>query len=266
MKKVLRVKVKGYNAYYRYTEHFLHNALQSFGYNLTRDEKTADFAVTAYINPDAEYFSLTSTFFDQLQGEEQEKLCNAISKAMKSEVLVCPWSEDAVEHLSSEFRFLYSSTSNAYDEPALIEKGDSNLKYEGYSYEMENRGHFTLDVVNYGGPTRGLDVIIEAPLWAMPFLSVESAQIHWYTKEGYRQTDMVFKKKANRLACKLKDFEILSGRNEMSALWCRSRTKYQSVKFYVDFKLKYIFPIQPEIIITVKPFFGKGVTIKYNLQ
>ena len=156
------------------------------------------------------------------------------------------------------FHFLYSRTSSAYEEPALIESGDSRLTFEGHGWEAGQSGNVGFSVINYGGPTKGLDVILQAPVWAAPFLSVESAEIRRYTKQGQQSQELVFKKIGSRFLCRLEQFDILPGRNEMSALWCRTRTKYLCAEFNIDLKLRSRAPLQTQLSLSVNPFSGEG--------
>ncbi len=266
MKTVLQIEKKGYNDAYNFTEYFLHNALQHFGFNLTRDEKTADFSVTAYIDRNVDYVLFTSSFFDQLQGEEQKKFCEAAAIAMKSEALMYPLTGEIQLPNAEVYRFLYSSTSNAYKEPALIENGDSDLDIESRYCTIGNSGDLGFSVVNYGGPTQGLDVTLLVPLWALPFLSVESAQIRRHTKQGVETKKMVFERIGYRFVCRLNDYQILQGRNRMSALWCRTRSKYQCATFFIDLKLKYRGPIPIKLYVMVKPFSGSGSSTMFEIR
>jgi len=265
MKTVVQVMKKGYNNSYLYTEYFLHNALQHFGFCLTRDEKSADFSVTAYIDYDAKYFLLTSPFFDRLQGDQRQKLCEAIAVAMKSEVRLHPQLGEILPPNALKFEFLYSSTSNAYEEPALIESGDSDLELDGNWWRADQSGNVGFAIVNYGGPTQGLDVILQAPFWAAPFLFVESAQVRRVTKWEWERREMVFEKRGSSFHCRLEDFAILPGRNRMSALWCRARTKYECAEFYIDLNIKNKGPLPTNLLVTVKPLSGKGFTTTFPL-
>jgi len=270
MKTVLKIMKKGFNDNYRYTEYFLHNAFQYFGYNLTRDEKTADFSVTAYINSNEKYFFLTSPFFDKLHGEECSKLCEVVPAEMKSDVTLYPQHDEIILPNASVHRFLYSSISNAYNEPALVEKGISKLEIEGKHNEINiigagQPGNLGFKVVNYGGPAVGLNVIIQAPFLSAPFLSVESATIHRYTTQWKDSHEMTFQKSGNRFICSLENYEILPGRNKMSALWCRTRSKYQCAEFFINFKLRNKSPLRTKILITVTPFSGEGATTEFTL-
>lgn len=265
MKTILQVRKKGYNNDYRYTEFFLHNALQPYGFHLTRDEKTADFSVTAYIDRNSEHFWLVSEFFDQLKGEEKQRFCEVAAVAMKSEVLLCPLPEDVFPPNASVYEFLYSSTSNAYEEPALIEKGDSVLQLEGHWWEDGQRGNTGCKIVNYGGSTVGLDVILQVPFWAIPFLSIESAQIRRRTSQGVERQQIAFERMGNRFICQLESFRILPGRNRLSARWCRARSKYQNAEFYIDLTLKNKGPIPVKLFMTVSPFLGEGFTMAFDL-
>ncbi|MBE6564696.1 MAG: hypothetical protein E7655_05440 [Ruminococcaceae bacterium] len=267
METVVQVKRKGCNDSYRYMEYYLHNALQAYGYSLTRDEATADFSVTAYLDWNETYFSLISPFFDRLQGDTLDAFLKDLAAAMKSEVWLHPYPQPEDDTLPnvSVFCFLYSRTSNAYQEPALIESGDSNLDFEGHYWTKDQRGNVGFTLVNYGGPSKGLTVSLQAPLWAAPFLTVESAQIRRYTKQGGESREMVFQRNGARLVCSMEQFDILPGRNRMSALWCRTRTKYQCAVFYIDLIIKNRSPLHTQLLLEVDPFSGEGCTATIEL-
>ena len=128
MNRVLQIKKKGYNDDFRYTEYFLHNALQTFGYYLTRDEATASFTVTAYINHRVDYMLFTSPFFDQISEENILAYTEAIAAAMKSDAVFLSHPGEIKTRGTAVYRFHFSNTTNAFAEAAVIESGKSLLE------------------------------------------------------------------------------------------------------------------------------------------
>lgn len=258
MDRVLQVKKKGFNDDPRYAEFYLHNALQNFGYYLTRDETTADFVVTAYIDHRTKYILFTSPFFDLLKDDELLSYTEAIAIAMKSTAAFIPRLNEIKTQGVATYHFLYSSTTNAYLEPATIENGSTLLECSSRSVGF---GRLGLKITNYGGPSRGMDIIIDAPLLTSVFMKIEDAQIRRYTKGGMLTEKLIFQKKHSQYICRLNDFLIHPGLNKKSALWSRTRTKYQDTEFYMDLSLAASAPITGNIVLTVKPHFGSGFSI-----
>lgn len=261
MNRVLSVKRKGSNDSFGYTEYFLHNAFQTFGYYLTRDEDTTDFIITAYIDHRKEYMLFTSPFFDQLKEENLWKYAESLALSMKSEAIFFLY-EGKIETKGvaiSQFRF--SKTTNAFAEPAVIKTGKCILEAANRNFSLGKLGGFGLTVINYGGPSQGLDIIIETSFSASLSLKIENAQIRRYTKKGMTTEQLSFKKIDNQYICQMDDFIIHPGLNKNSAVWCRSRTKYQDAKFYMDFIITSSAPIDADIKLTVKPHLGDGFTI-----
>lgn len=262
MRRILQVRKKGYNDDFRYTEYFLHNALQSFGYNLTRDELTASFTVTAYIDHRVNYMLFTSPFFDQIPEENIFAYTAAIASAMKSEAIFLPHPGEIKTRGTAIFHFHFSNTTNAFAEPAVIESGKSVLEVANKNVSLGGIGSFGFKVINYGGPSQGIDVIFETTPLAAEFLEIEVAQIRRYTKKGMVTEKLIFKKDHNGYICQVNGFEIYPGLNKNSALWCRSRTKYQNTEFYMDFAIKNNMPTSSDVVLTVRPHFGEGFSIK----
>lgn len=261
MKRTLQVRKKGYNDALGYTDYFLHNALSAFGYYLTRDESTADFTITAYIDHREDYMLFTSPFFDLLEDKDLFVYSDAIAAAMKSDALFLPHPGEIKTRGVAIYQFLFSSTTNAFDEPATIETGKSILECANRNVSLNGSGSFGLKVINYGGPSRGMDVIFEVPRLASAFFKIENAQIRRYTKKGMLTLPLLFEKVGNRFICQLNDFEIHPGLNKNSALWCRSRTKYQDTKFYMDFTVASHVLASTDVTLTVKPHWGEGFSI-----
>lgn len=211
MNRVLRIEKKGYNDDYRYTEYFLHNALQAFGYYLTRDEATASFAVTAYIDHRVNYMLFTSPFFDQISEENILAYTEAITAAMKSEAIFMPHSGEIKTRGVTIYRFLFSNITNAFAEPAVIESGKSILEIANQSVSLCN---FGFKVINYGGPSHGLDIVVKTSHFATAILDFEVAQIRRYTKKGMITEKLIFERDLNRYICRANDFEIYPGLNK----------------------------------------------------
>ena len=63
MKRVLYIKRKGFNYYTDYTELYLHEALQNYGFSLIREKEKSTFGVTVYISENEKYMAVLSPFF-----------------------------------------------------------------------------------------------------------------------------------------------------------------------------------------------------------
>ena len=224
MKRILQIKRKYFNDAPNYTEYYLHNAFQKFGYALTRDEAAADFEITAYINHRTDYMLFVSSFFDTIPEEILLAYTEEIAAAMKSDAMFLPHPGEINTRGVAVYRFLFSSTANAFEEPALIENGESVLESGTRSISVGGLG---LKVTNFGGPSKGLEISIESSRAASRFLKIEAAQIRRYTKKGLITEPLTFEWLDGRYVCRLDDFEIFPGLNKNSALWCRSIKKYQ---------------------------------------
>lgn len=264
MGRILSVKKKGYNDDPRYTEYFLHNALQKFGYSLTRDSNTADFAITAYIDHRVNHMLFISPFFDQISEEDIDEYSKEISMAMKGESVFLPQLDEIKTQGVAIYHFLFSSKTNAFAEPAIVDSGKTLLEIAGHSSSLGHIGSFGFKVINFGGPSQGMDIVIKTSYPENLFLNIEDAQIRRYTKKGMITEKLVFKKSKNQYICRMDDFKIHPGLNKNSAAWCRSRTKYQDSEFYIDFTITSRVPIFSDINLTINPHWGEGFSIKIN--
>ena len=107
-----------------------------------------------------------------------------------------------------------------------------------------------------------MDIVVQAPVMMRGFVTICHGQLRRYTKQGMVAQELKFQKEDGRWICHLEDHEIFCGLNAKSALWCRSKTKYQETAFYLDLKIRNMAPVRTTVLLTVKPHHGEGDTLK----
>ncbi len=264
MKRALKVKKRRseVGTDIRYMEYYMHNGFKEYGYTLTREIEKSSFKVEAYVSHSEKYVYYVCDFFDNLSDDEIARCNEIFTVSMKEESELIPF-DDMPKHKNARTDVFYMSNhSDAYEQPPVIETGESILD-TGIKTVFCNVGHsYMVEVINYGGRSKGIEIVFEADKITGLHVKLENAMIYWYESTGKVSEEITFVKKGRTYTCSLPDFEINPGRNPLSAVWCRSYKKYNNMCYYIAFTPTGFLNMPVEGILTVKPMCGKGVSVE----
>ncbi len=263
MKKILRVKrrINGVGGDPRYMEYYLHNGLKNYGYTLTREVDKASFKVTAYNNFRIDTVYYESTFFDEIAEEEVCEFNRVLTESMKEPAELADHPGCIDTKGVAVYEFYFSDKSDAFSVEPLIKEGGSVLELGLRECLCSVGNPWVTKIVNFGGPSKGVEIIIETNLVTSLCVKFEKAQLRRYTKDGLSERSIQFDKKGNRYICRVDDFEIAPGLNKLSAQWCRSRRMQDGAEFYISFVPEGNVKMPINGRITVTPYDGKGISL-----
>lgn len=235
MKRILMVRRKGFNYYTDYTELYLHRAFQNFGYSIVRERSKCDFCVTVWMSETEKYMRMTSSFFDEMDEGDVEKLCDIFSDAFKSEVKMDEIGE--YEGKAIEYRFGLSKTYSAYDEPVYLVDEPPMLKQRVGIFEFRTNKENTMSFVNVGGKFSGISITLEF-IGSIDDLDLSDARISCPDDEELiRRHELVFEKENNSFRANLDYFKMDKGVNPKSAV-LRGKKRFDEegkYEFWLDF-------------------------------
>ena len=246
MKRVLYIRRKGFNYYTDYTELYLHNALQSYGFSLIREKEKSTFGVTVYISESEKYMAALSPFFDSIGDEDLLTLCEHFSKTFKSETIVSACADDSVFPGDKEY-FMFSENYSAFDEPIYITDAPAKLKRKTASCFLTANKPYLIRFVNNGGKLSGADIVLDFEE-NISHLSIADAEIiHCENKKDVRNP-LAFTKVGNSFSAKADLIYIEKGINPSSAVLRAKRLYNEEIKY--GFCLKFTPVCCDDIILT----------------
>lgn len=216
MRKMLLVKRKGFNYYTDYTEHYLHNAFQNYGYSIVRDESKSDFSVLVYISETEKYMKMISPFFDNLSEKDIENFCNLFSVAFKSEVKMEDFDESQCNSMYP-YKFMLSKNHSAYNEPAYLIDAPPKLERRTYNCNFTTNKVSLMSFVNVGGNISGLKIIFDFSE-NVEDLQLSDSKISYYANKENTVLDISFDKNDKTFTSNIDSFKTDKGINPKSAV------------------------------------------------
>ena len=195
MKRVLYVRRKGFNYYTDYTELYLHEALQNYGFSLIREKEKSTFGVTVYISESEKYMAMLSPFFDSIDETDLITLCEIFSKTFKSEAIVSACPDDAVFPGDKEY-FMFSENYSAFDEPVYLIEEAPKLKWKTADCLFQVNNPYLIRFVNIGGKLSGINIALDFEE-DIRGLSIEKAEIIYYINKKETRKPVNFTKSNN---------------------------------------------------------------------
>lgn len=216
MKRVLYIKRKGFNYYTDYTELYLHNAFQKFGYNLVRDPIKSSFCVTVFISEAEKYMAFLSPYFDSLSDDDLISICEKFSAEFKSEA-VFSLCKDDMKFSGEKETFMFSDRYSAFDEPVYLtdEKPELTIKTAD-TYFTANKPYL-IRFVNTGGELSGIDVILDF-YESTDKLIIDEAEIIYYENKKEFRKALNFRKDSNSFTAEADFVNIKEGINQNCAV------------------------------------------------
>ena len=216
MKKMLMIKRKGFNYYTDYTELYLHNAFQNYGYSIVRDKDKSDFSVFVYISEAEKYMKVTSPFFDNLSENNVTELCDVFSEAFKSEVTITEASEYENDSINT-YEFMLSNNHSAYDEPVYMVDEPPKLEWRTRDINFETNKDYCMSFVNVGGKFSGINITFDFNENIYD-LDLSDAHISRWNGHSFSRQEIVFKKEENSFKADIDFLKIEKGINPKSAV------------------------------------------------
>lgn len=244
MKRVLYIRRKGFNYYTDYTELYLHNALENYGFSLIRRADKCTFSVRVYISESEKYMALLSPFFDSIDESDLIKLCKNFSNAFKSEVIVSACPDDAVFTGDEEY-FMFSESFSAFDEPVYLTESPASLHRKIADCFFRSNNPYLIRFVNTGGKLSGIDIALEFEE-NIGRLSIEEAEIICYENKKEARKPLVFTKENGAFGAKADFLTIEQGINPACAVLRGKKLFNEELKH--GFSLKFI-PMHPDNIV-----------------
>ena len=216
MKKMLMIKRKGFNYYTDYTELYLHNAFQNYGYSIVRDKAKSDFIVSVYISEAEKYMKATSPFFDNLRENNVTKLCDVFSKAFKSEVTMAEASERENESINT-YEIMLCNNHSAYDEPVYLINELPKLEQRISVIDFKTNTNNSISFVNVGGKFSGINITFDFEE-SMHDLVLSDAHISRFNGESFLRQEFLFKKVNSSFKADIDFLKLEKGINPKSAV------------------------------------------------
>ena len=235
MKRVLYIKRKGFNYYTDYTELYLHNALQNYGYNLIRECDKSTFSVTLYISENEKYMALLSPFFDSINENDLLTLCENFSKAFKSEVIVSACPDDSTFPGDKEI-FLFSENFNAFDEPVYLTEETPELKRKMADCFFKTNTPYLIRFANTGGKLTGIRIVLDFNE-DISSLTIVEAEITYYENKKEISRPLTFTYDGTSLCTKADFICIEKGINTASAFLRGKKLYNEEIKYGFSLKI-----------------------------
>ena len=246
MKRVLYIRRKGFNYYTDYTELYLHNALQSYGYSLIREKEKSTFNVTVYISETEKYKALLSPFFDSIDETELLSLCENFSIAFKSEAMISVCPDDAIFPGEKEF-FMFSDKFSAFDEPVYLTEEAPKLKMKTAECFFRTNKPYHIRFVNNGGRLSGIRIVLDFDE-DISDLTIDEAEIIYYEKKNEIRIPLSFVRTDNGFCSQADFFYLEKGINPASAVLRAKKLYNEEVR--LGFSLKFSPESYADIILT----------------
>lgn len=186
MKRVLYISRKGFNYYTDYTELYLHNALQNYGYNLIRQADKSTFNVTVYISESEKYMTLLSPLFDSIDEADLPSLCENFSKNFKSEVIVSACPDNSIFPGEKEV-FMFSDSFSAFDEPIYLTDEPPKLKWKTADCFFRTNEPYLIRLVSIGGKLSDVRIALEFEETSDTLLINEAEITYYKNKKQFTQ-------------------------------------------------------------------------------
>lgn len=216
MKRMLMVKRKGFNYYTDYTELYLHNAFQNYGYSIVRDKAKSDFSVFVYISEAEKYMKATSPFFDDLSENNVAELCDVFTETFKSEVTMVEASEYDNDSINT-YEFMLSKNHSAYDEPVYLIDEPPKLERRIGVVNFKTNKDNSMSFVNVGGKISGINITLDfnEKIYDLDLLD---ARVSHFNGENFIRQEFVFEKVNNTFKADIDFVKVDKGINPKSAV------------------------------------------------
>ncbi len=218
----IKIKKKGFNYYSDYIKGYYERVFSEYGFHYVINPAHSEFSLLMFFD-DSPWMCVASKKLDELEAAQLQKLASDISAAFKTITSIEPF-HPQIWRSTEEYRF--SSQHNAFEEPAFIQSGDTVLGWHCVDCFCLSGIPFSLSCLNYGGITKGLELLISGDFVEKDTVAFDSLEIHSY--DYHRKKNNLLTYEAERQKRKLgdgssvyyydfADFEFPEGINPYSA-------------------------------------------------
>lgn len=187
-KTSIKIKRKGFNYYRDYINKYFEEAFSRYGFHLVKNPEQSEYNLFMYFD-DSPWLTIVSKKLDDLDEKQLGKLSEDIAVAFKTITKVEPFNLTNPESIT-EFHF--SSKHSAYEEPPFITEGATILKWLSCSNTCQNGEPFIISCLNYGGISRGLEIIISGDFVENDTVNFNPIVVHSYEYMGKGKKELTF--------------------------------------------------------------------------
>ena len=176
----IKVKRKGFNYYTDYISKYFEDTFSKYGFHVVKNPLQSEFSLFMIID-DTPWMTIVSNKLETMDIAMLHKLSNEISDAFKSSAIVetCNLSK-----LDSVIEFHFSSKHSAFEEPAFICEGETIIKWNSSDVICQSGKPFILSCSNYGGISRGLEIVIAGDFVEQDTINFDSLKVYYHDYTG----------------------------------------------------------------------------------
>ncbi len=220
--KCIKIRKRGFNYYTDYIEKYFDDAFSKYGFHLVKNPEHFEHSVYVLFD-DSPWMTVASKWLDELDEDLLGKLSVDISESFKAPAIVEPY---CLSKQDTIIECHFSCSHNAFEEPPFIKEGLTVLKWYMTDTNCKSDKPFSLACLNYGGISKGLELIITGGFVEDDTVTLDPLYIYSFKYDGKKKERIKYEAKQQKIILSegnkaylydFAEFEFPEGINQFSA-------------------------------------------------
>ena len=153
METHIKLRKKGFNYYTDYTEKYLNETLEAYGYKLSLRKDNAKGSLVFTFN-ESPWLTVSSPSFNMLSDEALKEFAENLAEKFKTVYEIA--SEEPTEKFEERHEYYITDGVGAIDEPFFITEGEPCFEWVTMPFRQNYNKPYHISFQNYGGIKKGL--------------------------------------------------------------------------------------------------------------
>lgn len=153
METHIKLRKKGFNYYTDYTEKYLDEALNAYGYKLSLRKENGKGSLTLFWD-ESPWLTVSAPWFDEMSEEKVKEVAENLAKKFKTVYEIT--SEEPKEKFEERHEYYITDGVGAIDEPFFITEGEPCFEWVTMPFRQNYNKPYHISFQNYGGIKKGL--------------------------------------------------------------------------------------------------------------
>lgn len=175
METHIKLRKKGFNYYTDYTEKYLNETLEAYGYKLSLRKENGKGSLTLFWD-ESPWLTVSAPWFDEMSEEKVKEVAENLAEKFKTKYEIV--NEEAVATYEEMHEYYITDGIGAIDEPFFISDGEPCFEWVTMPFRQKYNEPYHISFQNHGGIKKGLAAEIE--------LSNKNARIESFQMKSQR--------------------------------------------------------------------------------
>lgn len=153
METHIKLRKKGFNYYTDYTEKYLNETLEAYGYKLSLRKENGKGSLTLFWD-ESPWLTVSAPWFDEMSEEKEKEVAENLAEKFKTKYEIV--NEEAVATYEEMHEYYITDGIGAIDEPFFISDGEPCFEWVTMPFRQNYNKPYHISFQNYGGIKKGL--------------------------------------------------------------------------------------------------------------